>query len=225
MVDRVLPGHADRLSHLMYKNNRFPWKAVDTRLIAFGTSAAVLLVNWKKENKVLRIYRKSLGKSLQGILEIAGHYKKNYETVHSWYGASPGLVLPLNCLVLYGLPFSIPVAASLQPYIGGKKLDLFEDFSDDELLSLFKKNTQVREQFIFFAEQTIRQWGEGKMCFDFVGRENLMLVNREGNYRLCIADVGIFRFDVVLKKYPHKMVQIEKRMDRLVSLYEMAKEV
>jgi hypothetical protein len=110
--------------------------------------------------------------------------------VLSWYSGSLNLILPMDFLVLSGLPFAGPVAASLQPYIRGQKQDLFEDFSDDELLGLLETNDRVREQFIFFAKQTIRQWDEGKMCFDFLGRENLILVNQGGNYRLRLVDVG-----------------------------------
>ena len=40
-VDCLTPGIASKLSHWMYKNNRFPWAPVDSELIAFGTGAAV----------------------------------------------------------------------------------------------------------------------------------------------------------------------------------------
>jgi hypothetical protein len=206
----------------MYKNNRFPWKPVDTELIAYGSGAAVFEVNWRNSKKALRIYRKSLGKPLSGLIGIAGHYKRNYETLLSWYGGSPGLVLPMDFLVYSGLPFAIPVAASLQPYVHGQKQDLFEDLSEDELLGLLETNDRLREQFIFFARQTLRQWEEQKICFDFVGRENLMLVNQEGDYNLRIVDVGFFELDAIAKKRPDKVAKLEQRMERLVSLYELA---
>ncbi len=218
-VDSVIPGIASKLSRWMYKNNHFPWVPVDSELIAFGTGAAVFKLNWKRADKVLRIYRKSLGKSSFGLLEMAEHYKTNYELVHSWYG---NLVLPMEFMVMQGLPLIGPAAASLQPYVHGQIQDLFEDFSDDELLRLFEANDYVREQFIFFAKQTIRQWDERKKCYDFLGRENLMLVKHGGNYRLCIADVGIFEFDILQSE---KMAQIEQRMDRLASLYELTKRI
>lgn len=208
----------------MYRKNRFPWAPVDTELIAFGSGTAVFKLNWDNGHKVLRIYRKSLGKPLSGILEIAKHYKKNYETVVSWYGSEENLVLPMDFMLLYGLPFATPVAASLQAYVHGLKQDLFDCFTDHELLGLLEKHERVRKQFILFAEQTIRQWDRQKMCFDFLGNENLMLVNQGGSYRLCITDVGIFRFDVIAKKYPQKREQIKQRMERLISLYQAAKE-
>lgn len=219
-VDSAMSGIASKLSRWMYRNNRFPWAPVGGELIAFGSGAAVFKLSWKSGDKVLRIYRKSLGKPSIGLLKMAEHYKTNYETVRSWYG---NLVLPMEFLVLQGLPLIGPFAASLQPYVQGEIEDLFEDFSDDELVKLFAENDHVREQFIFFAMRTIHGWAERKMCYDFLGRENLMLVKQGGSYRLCIADVGIFNFDILQNDFSKKAAQIDRRMERLASLYELTK--
>ena len=220
LVHSVIPWVARGLSRWMYRNNRFPWAPIEGELIASGSGAAVFKLNWKNGDRVLRIYRKSLGKSTFGLLEMAAHYKMNYETVVSWYG---NLVLPMEFLILQGLPLIGTTVASMQPYVHGQIQDLFEDFSDDELLRLFEANNHLREQFIFFAKQTIRQWDERKMCYDLLGRENLMLVKQGGNYRLCIADVGVFKFDDILRNnFSMRVAQVDQRMDRLTSLYELA---
>lgn len=220
LIERILPGIVNRVSRWMYRNNRFPWAPVEIELIAFGTGAAVFKLNWSNGVKVLRIYRRSVGKSAAGLLEIADYYKRNYETVLSWYGS---LVLPMEFLVLPGLPLVGPVAASLQPYVHGPRQDLFDDFSDEELLQLLKADDGLREQFICFAGQTIRQLDEHKMCYDFLGRENILLARHEGRYRLHIVDVGIFRPGHSTNNLSGKVVRIEQRMDRLASLYETAK--
>jgi len=209
----------------MFTNNRFPWAPIDIELIAFGTGAAVFRLGWKGDTKVLRIYRKSLGQSTFGLRAITAYYKKNYETVRAWYGGSLDLVLPMEFLVLQGLPFVGAVAASFQPYVQGEKKDLFEDFSDDEFVKLLEENPFVRDQFIFFAERTMCQWQERKICYDFVGRENIMLVKEGGSYRLKIVDVGIFKFDIPEHNLPEKVAQIERRIQRLTSLYELAKKI
>ena len=222
-IDRSIPGIASKISRSLYHNNFFPWAPVDIQLIAFGTGAAVFRIFWKGEDNVLRIYRKSVGRSRSGLLEIAAHYKGNYEMMISWYGNSPGLVPPMEFLILEGMPLIGPVAASLQPYIHGEKQDLFEDYTDDELMELFSKNDFVREQFIYFAQQTIYQWNERKTCFDFLGRQNLMLVTHAGDCRLRLPDCGFFKFDILAKKFPETIARFEQRMNRLVSLYEMTK--
>jgi hypothetical protein len=206
----------------MYKNNRFAWKPIDISLIAFGSGAAVFKLSLKDGDKVLRIYRRSLGKSRQGLLEIAQYYKQNYELVRSWYGTVPDFVPPMDFVVLQGLPLIGPVAGSLQPYMEGSKQDLFEDFSDEELLELLEANARVRAPFLNFVEQTIRQWDGGKMCYDFLGRENLMLVQEGGEYRLHIVDVGTFNLDALMNNSSGKIAQIDQRIKRLKSLYERA---
>jgi hypothetical protein len=221
-IDRVIPGAVNWLSRWMYKNNRFAWKPVDIDLIAFGSGAAVFKLSLKDGDQVLRIYRRSLGKSRQGLLEIAKYYQQNYELVRSWYGTVPDFVPPMDFVVLQGLPLIGPVACSLQPYIDGSRQDLFEDFSDEELLELLEANARVREPFLHFVEQTIRQWNGGKLCYDFIGRENLMLVQEGGEYRLHIVDVGTFKLDTLLNNSSEKLAQIDQRIERLKSLYERA---
>lgn len=225
LVDKIIPGIVSRFSRWMFRNNRYPWAPVDTELIAFGSGAAVFKVGWKRGPEVLRIYRKSLGKSAAGLLAMAEYYKKNYDTVLDWYGGSLDLVMPMEFLVLQGLPLVGPVAASLQPYVQAEKRDLFDDFSDDEFISLLKANPFVRDQFIFFAEQTMCQWRERKLCYDFVGRENIVLVKQGESYRLKILDVGIFKFEIPEHNLPEKVAQIQQRIERLMYLDQLAKGV
>lgn len=225
LVDRIIPGIASRLSYWMFRNNRFPWESGNIQLIAFGSGAAVFKLNWKSGVKALRMYRKSIGKSASGLLRTAEYYKKNYETVLAWYGGSFDLVLPMEFLVLQGLPLVGPIAASLQPYVQAEKYDIFEDFSDTDFVDLMQANPFLHDQFLFFAEQTLRQWDEGKICYDFVGRENLMLVKQGGGYRLKIVDVGFFKFDLPEFNLPGKVAQIEQKVQRLKHLYQLAKGV
>lgn len=225
LVDRIIPGIASRLSYWMFKNSHFPWEPGNIHLIAFGTGAAVFRLDWTSGTKVLRLYRKSLGKSASGLLGMAEYYKKNYETVLAWYGGSLDLVLPMEFLVLQGLPLVGPIAASLQPYIQAEKRDIFEDFSDTDFVQLVEANPFLRDQFLFFVEQTLCQWEGGKICYDFVGRENLMLVKQGGSYRLKIVDVGFFKFDLPEFNRPGKIAQIEQKLQRLKHLYQLAKSV
>lgn len=223
LVDRIVPGIASRSSRWLYTNNRFPWVPVDIELIAYGTGAAVFKTSWQDGDKVLRIYRKSLGKTFRGLVEIADYYRWNYETVCSWYGND--IVLPMEFLVMQGFPLIGPVAASFQPYIHGQIQDFFDDFDDEELSRLMAANGNLRQQFLPFAAQTIRQWEEGKMCYDLVGKENLILVKQNGTYKLQIADVGIFKFDLPMKNLSQKLALIHERINRLAFLYESAKEL
>jgi hypothetical protein len=157
------------------------------------------------------------------LLGTAEYYKKNYETVLSWYGGSLDLVLPMEFLVLQGLPLIGPIAASLQPFIQAEKYDIFEDFPDTDFVKLMEANPFMRDQFLFFVEQTLYQWDEGKICYDFVGRENLLLVKQDGSYRLKIVDVGFFKFHLPEFNHPSKIAQIEQKIQRVKYLYQLAK--
>lgn len=225
IIDRVIPGVSKRLSRRIYINSQFPWSPVSTELIARGSGAAVFKLNWSSGPKVVRIYRRSLGHSLDGLLRVASYYQNRYRLLCGWYGGSLGLIPEMEFLVLKGPHLVGPVAASLQPYIHGQKSDLFLDFSDEELLRLLKAHPLVREQFLFFARQTLRQWDEGKMCLDFLGKQNVMIVNQGGKHRLCLPDLGIFEFETLAEKHPRKISQIEKRINRLALLYERAKKL
>lgn len=222
LVESLIPGIADSSSSWICRNSRFPWVPVETELIASGAATAVFKVSWQGAEKVLRIYRRSLGKPRSGLLRVAAYYKNNYETLLSWYGSSPGLVLPLEFLLLQGPPLVGPVAASLQPYIQGQKSDLFDDFRDEELLALLEENDRLREQFLCFAGQTLLQWQEQKMCFDFLGRQNIMVVREAGEYNLCISDCGILKLADLDGKYARIKARVERRIDRLAFLYKKA---
>jgi len=195
------------------------------QLIAFGSAAAVFKLDWKSGVKVLRIYRRSLGKSSRGLLETAEYYRKNYETLLHWYGGPMDLVLPMEFLVLQGLPLVGTVAASLQPYVQSEKKDIFKDFADSDFVKLMKANPFMRDQFLFFAEQTVCQWKEREICYDFVGRENLVLFKQGRRYRLKIVDVGFFRFEYPEHNHPGKIAQIEQHIKQLRRLYQLAKNI
>lgn len=225
LVDRVIPGVANRLSRSIYNNSFFPWEPVSSELIARGSGAAVFKLNWGNGAKVLRIYRRSLGHSTDRLLRVAAYYKNRYRILLNWYGGPLNLMPPIDFLVLRGPRLVGSVAASLQPYIHGQKQDLFEDFTDDELLQLLREKPFVRGQFLFFARQILRQWKEEKMCLDILGNQNVMLVNQGGTFRLCLPDVGIFEFETLIRRHPKRIPEIEKRMDRLAHLFRLTNEL
>ena len=222
-IDKVIPGIASRLSHWMRSKNYFPRVPVEMQLIAFGSATAVFKLDWESGVKVLRVYRKSLGKSTPGLLESAKYYENNYKMLLHWYGGPLDLVLPMEFLVLQGLPLMGPVVASLQPYVQVEKKDVFQDFPDTNFVQLMKANSFMRNQFLFFAEQTLCQWHEHKVCYDFVGRQNVVLFKQGRHFQLKIVDVGFFKFHLPEHNHPEKVAQIGEHIQRLTHLYQLAK--
>jgi hypothetical protein len=153
---------------------------------------------------------------------VVNYYKRNFELISTWYGDIPELVLPMDFFVTDGFPFIGAIAASFQPYVEGTKFDLFDDFSDDELLTLFSASNFLQRQFVLFANKTIELWSERQMCYDFLGNGNILLANQNGMYKLNIVDIGIFNFDLAVNNTPEKLARIEKRIERLSSLLNRA---
>lgn len=224
-ADLVIPGIARKLSRRIYVNHYFPWQPVPIELVTYGTGAAVFHKKLVPGDKALRIYRQSVGRSPTGLLEVARYYKMKYETVLAWYGGPLDLVLPMEFLVVEGLPYIGPVVVSFQPYVHGQTFDLFDDLSDEEVLKLLEENIFLREQVLFFTEQTIHQWEEGRECYDFLGNKNVIFVQEHEEYRLRIVDVGSFRLDVLAKTQPDKWARIEQRMKKIIHLHQLARKL
>jgi hypothetical protein len=164
---------------------------------------------------VLKIYRRSLGKKAQSLAHIADHFKAKYETVCSWYNGRINLVPPAHFLILHGPLFSSPSAAVLQPYIEGHKTDFFLDHPNPELLRLMKNDPELAEQFLFMAEQTLDVYTKQDLCVDFLGRENLMLVEKDGRHQLLVVDNGIFQMTPLQHDAPAVYGRIKARLERL----------
>jgi hypothetical protein len=70
-------------------------------------------------------------------------------------------------------------------------------------------------QFLFFAEQTRRIYEQHDQCVDFLGRENLMVVKKDGRCRLLIIDNGIFNMSALKLTAPAVYGRIMARLERL----------
>jgi hypothetical protein len=219
LLDLMIAGSGRYISNCLFNASQLPF--VDTRieLLSYGTGATVFLLKKNNDDKVLKIFRRSLGRYPKGIWEVVHSYKQKYETVYSWYNGQFNFVPRATFFVLHGPIFGSPAAAMLQPYIGGEKKDFFYDFSDQELIDLMRNNLELRQQFIFFAEQTLRSYESQRMCFDFIGKENLLLVKAEDHLKLVIIDIGIFELDKI--ESPAKLSQIETHVTRLRNLKEL----
>jgi hypothetical protein len=220
LVDRVLPGASRALSILLTRSPLLPFAGIRPELMSYGSGATVFFLRHSGGDKVLKVYRQSLGRDLQGVMEVVKLYQGKYETVQGWYSGRVRLVPPAQFLIIHGPILNRPAAAILQPYIHGEKRDMFEDFTDEELLRLLRADASLAEQFIFFVRETWRIYVARGLCLDFVGRDNLMLVNEAGRWSLLIVDNGIFEPDALRQKAPETVTEIERRMRRLLWLLQ-----
>jgi hypothetical protein len=215
LVDNIIPGVSRGLSNYLCTSNQAPFNSTYVKLIDYGTGATVFLLERGDEHKVLKVYRKSLGKPLNGLLEVANEFRRKYELVSSWYNGDFDLVARGEFLILNSPLLGSPGAAISQQYIYGEKKDFFKDFSDEELLSLMSENENLRKQFIFFAERTISVYSKRELFLDLIGRNNVMLVNNEDNWSIVIIDNGVFDLVDTEVRMPDRHFQIEEYISRI----------
>lgn len=183
--------------------------------MSYGSGSTVFLLKRPDKEWVLKIYRRSLGKKGQSLAHIANHFKTKYETVCSWYNGRVNLVPPAYFLILHGPLLSSPSAAVLQTYIQGHKTDFFLDHPNHELLRLMQNDQAFAEQFLFMVEQTLDVYAKQDLCVDFLGRENLMLVEKDGRHQLLVVDNGIFHMTTLQRDAPAVYGRIKARLERL----------
>ncbi len=220
LFDAVLPGSVKRVANFLCGADQLPIVKGHTTLFASGTSAIVFLVETIDSRNVVKIYKKSLGKNLEGLLQIANFHKKKYELATCWFKDIPKLVVPSLFIILPNTIFKSPALACIQPYVDGVKKDFFNDFSDTELLSLMEKHPALREQFIYFATKTIQLYSDYNIFIDILGNENLVLLENDHGITLKLIDFGMAPMDVWKIRSAEICSRIEARMSRLGSLLE-----
>jgi len=223
LLDGLLPGLASRLSAALYRPGRLPFPAQGLRLFSFGSGSTVFLLEGRERPLILKFYRRSLGKNGPQLRALARHFRLKYERIAGWYRSPYALVPDTAYLILQGPLLAKPAVAALQAYIPGEKKDFFRDFTDDELLALLQGEA-FRAQFLFFAGRTLQEWQEHGRCFDFVGRDNLMVVRDGGGPRLAVIDFGLFEREGLRRTAPGTLAQVEACLERLARLYDRLRE-
>lgn len=218
LVDRMAPGASHAISTLLTRSPHLPFAGTQAELMSYGSGATVFFLRGRGKDRVLKVYRQSLGREPQGVMAVLALYRGKYETVRGWYNGRVRLVPPAQFLIIHGPILDRPAAAILQPYVHGDKRDLFEDFTDEDLLRLLHDNPALARQFVFFVRQTMHVYATQGLCLDFVGRDNLMLVNDGRDWRLLIVDNGIFEPAAMRHKAPDTVAEIESRLRRLLRL-------
>jgi hypothetical protein len=218
LVDRIIPGFSARLSQTLIRPARLPLVATQVELLGFGSGATVLLLNTPVGPRVLKIYRRSLGRSPKSLLELAKAFRRKHQIISRWYNREFDLVLPTDFLVLHGPLLSFPAVAALQPYIPETKKDLFRDFDPPELLEVLRSDPQLGRQFAFFARQAIQLHAQLGLAPDFLGRGNVAVVMAGSSQNLRIMDYGIFDLQLIRKQSPATASQIEDCFQRLKSV-------
>jgi hypothetical protein len=108
-------------------------------------------------------------------------------------------------------------AAGVQPYLSGKRLDLFRDFDDQQLLALARENESFRRDLAAFAHASLELAGSADFCLDILGQENVV-VALSPVPRLVVMDTGGFQLSHLERVFPERLVRLHSYLNRLDTL-------
>jgi hypothetical protein len=188
------------------------------RIIGFGSGATVFrlgkLTGDDGPDWVLKIFRRSLGRSGTELRRQLIYRQATYHTVCRWYEGLD-IVPEAHFLLLHGPVLALPAVGCLQPAVSSERFDLVHDLDDSRLLSLASSNQLLRASIIAFFARTLDAATEEDACIDVVGKDNVVLAPHGDSYRLIILDHGIYRFGVKAFRDPEALARTHRRLEEL----------
>jgi hypothetical protein len=220
-LDRLFPGAAGGLSaRLLGSGEMLPLAFDSIRLLGYGSGATAFLLRRGEERLVLKVYRRSLGRPPRQLARVAAELAAKVRTVAGWYGRPYGLPLPGHHLILRGPLRDAAAVALVQPFVAGEKRDLFQDATDDELLSLAAADPDFGRRLAFFAARTAEIARQEDRCLDFIGRHNVALARQGDGWALRVLDYGALDLKTLPARSPKVAAQVAGRLARLQRLAE-----
>jgi hypothetical protein len=215
LLDRFTPGLALRLAAALMRTQHLPLAGYNVSLLAYGSGATVFMLDNGRERSVLKVFRRSLARPVDEVLEVAREFQKKHALLTGWFNDPYQIVIPSTFLVLHGPLMGAGAAAVLQPFVGGEKSDIFLDYSTEEAVHLLQSNPHLKAQWIDFTHRFLKSMEETNTCFDLVGRENLMLVEQAGKLSFNIADNGVFNIATIRTHAPALYTRLQAHCERL----------
>ncbi|RPJ77162.1 MAG: hypothetical protein EHM24_00665 [Acidobacteria bacterium] len=215
LLDRLTFGRLSRrLSSSLLDLRHFPLRAQRVTPLAHGTGSTVFLLETGTNRAVLKVLRRSLCRPAREAMQIAAQFQQQHERLRQCYAGVDRLVVPSAFLVLHSPLMGAAAAGVVQPYVPGKKHDIFLDYTVHEAVELLGHHPALREQWLGFSRCFLESMQTGA-CFDLVGRENLMLVEHEGAMALKIADNGMFDLETLRTRSPERLARLQSHVQRL----------
>lgn len=219
---RHAPAAMQRVARWLERYEHLPLGTSAASLLSYGTGVTVFLLRGvaggaSEPPLVLKVMRRSLGQRLHVLLAQMEEYRTRYRMVARWYDGCD-LIVPLQFLILRGPLLGLPAVAAVQPFIDGERWDLFDYGSDAQLVALFRTHPSLRDQFCRFASRTAAMVAETSRCVDFVGKDNLLLVNTPDGPRLQLIDFGVLDLHRIAT---HSPVLLDRAKERLARVHRL----
>lgn len=210
------PNLAEWLHRRCYQPIQLPL-ASEAMLLGFGFGSTVLQLATTQDDYVLKVYRRSMGLPVDALFPFLEQYRDKYAFACRWYNGRFQLVPSCHFLILQGHIRGVQSAAIIQPYFVHHPKDILHDFSEEALRKLLDEHPQLRAELSFFAEQTRAMMQEG-ICFDFLGKHNLMLIQTGTSWSLQIIDYGLFDLNSLMLEEPEKVTRLEEKIAWLLAI-------
>jgi hypothetical protein len=172
----------------LIRPSRLPFRAPAVELLGYGTGATVFLLEGSAVPRVVKVYKRSIGRERSSLIRSARRYRGKYQQLAAWYGP---LVLPCEFMVAHGPLLGRPAVVAVQPYVGGRFRDPLQTVPARELVRLLEADDELRAEFVAFARKTLEVHARGQFP-DVFGLNNLVLLEDGGRMRLRLIDYGVF---------------------------------
>lgn len=219
-----LPGVVGWITKSLHRQRVVPFRERVGEVVGFGAGSTVYALRGRGDGEepelVLKIFRNSLGRPLPTLLEHAALLRGRYRRVSGWYSGM-SIAVPVEYVILHSPLLDQPAVAGLQPFVSGEKHDFFELVETGGWREMVRRHRTLREQFRLFVERTLAVYDTEDVCLDLVGRDNLLVVVRDGRPRLKVIDYGVLDLAEQRRTAPWRA---EAATERVMSLQRLLEE-
>jgi hypothetical protein len=173
-------------SHLPFNPKKFILK----NRIGAGYVSKVYLLESQIEDQpsfVLKLDFCHYGNT-EKLQQIAKQNNQDHKFICQYYQDLPNLVPPELSFIATAQKNKQPIIATIQEFAGSDIRDVFNDFSQPELVKLLKKDNDLRQDFIKFIDLTLALAEKQQKAIDLLGEKNLVIVKDRGKYYLKFLD-------------------------------------
>jgi hypothetical protein len=221
-VSKLIPNLDTAIASVITKTNKVPLEGISC-LSDFngGENTSFLVYQLDREGKnnkvgVLKINKFSIGQSPEILLEIATRLRSEYKKISECYHELPNLIPQEDTFIGHSHLGYKPAVLTLSKYIPGDKRGIFEDYTQEELIQLFKEDEDLGNQFRTFGGILLKEYEERQWCIDILGKRNMSINEHNGRRNLLLVDPHIIYNPERLKQDPPKKTEhLENRINTI----------
>lgn len=220
IANKAIPGLVPNLAKMLSSRDKFPLVGKNFKLLSYGGES--LIFNVSDQEMVLKLRRlTTLSMNTEQLLAEVHRLRTEYDTIKSWYQSVPGDFIPPELIVLvHGYLFAQPTIAIIQPRINDQIKDVFEDYSQEDLLLALKRSNLLHQQFSIFVQTSLQLYDQQKTSIDLLGLNNLCILEKDDSpMQLLLLDPHvIYTPELLAQRTAETSVKLEERINYLRSV-------